>query len=171
MRSRDSHQAIEPTNVAGFNQFFDDLNGTETERFGAALDTILSENLYVGVELSQRELKAPEVVVGGTTKRFDRMEKVYRGYFYWTPHSMWALSAEPQWEQFKRQADSPSVTGSGAKLPKVETFILPLAAKYFHPTGFFATLGGTFVSQNVNLAPRSPFTKASEDFFLVDTSV
>lgn len=163
------NQSIEPTNVAGFNQFFDDPNGTKSERFGAALDVVLSNTLYGGLEYSQRNLKAPEGLVStGTGQRFDRMEQVYRGYLYWTPHSMMAFSTEPQWEQFKRQANAPSVTSSGARLPKVETFILPVAAKIFHPSGFFATVGGTFVRQDVSLAPRSPFTKKDDRFFLVD---
>ncbi|NKB80977.1 MAG: tetratricopeptide repeat protein [Nitrospirales bacterium] len=165
------NQTIEPTQIAGFNQFYDDPNGTETERYGVAVDATFSANLFGGVEYSQRNLKAPEGSGSKERRRFDRMEKVFRGYLYWTPHPMWALGAEPAWEQFKRQADALSVTGSGAVLPKVETFLLPVAAKFFHPSGFFATIGGTFVRQKVDLAPASPFTKDRESFFLVDTSV
>ena len=31
-------QTLEPTQVAGFNQFFDDLNSTKSWRYGAAID-------------------------------------------------------------------------------------------------------------------------------------
>ena len=165
------NQSIEPTNVAGFNQFFDDANGTKSERFGAALDTKLSPTLYSGLEYSQRNLKAPEGLVStGTGQRFDRMEQVIRGYLYWIPYSLVAFSIDPQWEQFKRQADAPSVTSSGARLPKVETLILPATARVFHPSGFFASLSGTFVNQTVHRAPRSPFSKNDDQFFLVDLS-
>jgi len=40
-------QTVEPTQVAGFNQFFDDGNGTEAWRYGVAVDQKLRENLLV----------------------------------------------------------------------------------------------------------------------------
>ncbi|MGH8604487.1 MAG: TonB-dependent receptor domain-containing protein, partial [Gammaproteobacteria bacterium] len=52
-------QTIEPTNIAGFNQFFDDANGTETERYGIGLDATLTKELYGGLEYSHRELAVP----------------------------------------------------------------------------------------------------------------
>ncbi len=42
------NRSIEPTEVAGFNQFFDDLPGTEARRYGAGLDVRLGEALYAG---------------------------------------------------------------------------------------------------------------------------
>ena len=33
-----SNQTIEPTQVAGFNQFFDDVNGTDAWRYGVGID-------------------------------------------------------------------------------------------------------------------------------------
>ncbi len=158
------NQSIEPSNVAGFNQFFDDSNGAQSKRFGAAFDAVLIKTLYSGLEYSQRNLKALEGI-----DRFDQVEQNIRAYLYWTPHAMVAFSAEPQWEQFKRQANSPSVR-FGAFLPKIETYILPITARVFHPSGFFASVGGTFVHQEVSLAPRSPFTKDDDQFFLVDLS-
>jgi hypothetical protein len=51
-----SDQTIEPTQVAGFNQFFDDFNATEAWRYGAAIDQIFSKNIYGGVEISNRDI-------------------------------------------------------------------------------------------------------------------
>ena len=39
-------QTIEPTQVAGFNQLFDDFNSAHTQRWGIGLDTILTDSLY-----------------------------------------------------------------------------------------------------------------------------
>src|SRR5439155_12236830 len=44
-RSLLTDQTTEPTQVAGFNQFFDDPNGTESRRYGIALDQKFFENL------------------------------------------------------------------------------------------------------------------------------
>jgi tetratricopeptide (TPR) repeat protein/opacity protein-like surface antigen len=51
-----SDQTIEPTQVAGFNQFFDDSDGTESWRYGVAVDQKFSDNVYGGVEYSMRDL-------------------------------------------------------------------------------------------------------------------
>jgi hypothetical protein len=54
-----SDQTIEPTQVAGFNQFFFDGEGTSAWRYGIAVDQRVSNNIYAGVEYSQRELDVP----------------------------------------------------------------------------------------------------------------
>ena len=52
-------QTLEPTEVAGFNQFFDDINGSTTTRYGVGLDARLMKGLYSGVEISGRKLDVP----------------------------------------------------------------------------------------------------------------
>src|SRR6185503_960947 len=54
-----TNQTLEPTQVAGFNQFFDDLNLTEAWRYGGAIDQKLTKNIFGGVEFSKRDLKVP----------------------------------------------------------------------------------------------------------------
>jgi hypothetical protein len=79
-----TNRTIQPTQVAGFNQFFDDFNGTESWRYAAGLDIRLTENLSGGLEASKRTLSEP-VSVGfprnsSTIIREDRDEKFYRAY-------------------------------------------------------------------------------------------
>ena len=52
-------QTLEPTQVAGFNQFFDDMNGTEAWRYGGAIDQKFTKDIFGGVEFSKRDLKVP----------------------------------------------------------------------------------------------------------------
>src|SRR4030067_929905 len=52
-------QTLEPTQVAGFNQFFDDAEGTRSWRYGAAVDHAFSGNLFGGAEYSRRKLDLP----------------------------------------------------------------------------------------------------------------
>src|SRR5574337_247642 len=47
-------QTLEPTQVAGFNQFFDDFDSTESWRYGIAVDQKFSRTMFGGVELSRR---------------------------------------------------------------------------------------------------------------------
>ena len=51
-----TNQTLEPTQLAGFNQFFDDLDGTDSTRYGFGLDQRFSPDLYGGFELSWRDL-------------------------------------------------------------------------------------------------------------------
>ena len=46
-------QTLEPTQVAGFNQFFDDLNGTEAWRYGGAIDQKFTDTIFGGVRVLQ----------------------------------------------------------------------------------------------------------------------
>jgi hypothetical protein len=52
-----SSQTLEPTQVAGFNQFVDDVEGTESWRYGIAIDQKFSTVVYAGVEASKRRWK------------------------------------------------------------------------------------------------------------------
>ena len=58
------NQTIEPTQIAGFNQFFDDFNGTEAWEYGIGLDSRLADGLYFGVEASHRDLNVPQATPG-----------------------------------------------------------------------------------------------------------
>jgi hypothetical protein len=50
-------QTLEPTQVAGFEQFFDDVNGASSWRYGVGIDQKFASDLFVGVEASKRDLK------------------------------------------------------------------------------------------------------------------
>ncbi|MEE4113326.1 MAG: TonB-dependent receptor, partial [Desulfobacteraceae bacterium] len=52
-----ANQTLEPTQVAGFNQFYDEGNLTEAWRYGVAVDQTLGRNLFAGLEYSQRDLE------------------------------------------------------------------------------------------------------------------
>lgn len=163
-------QTLEPTQVAGFNQFFDDLNGAETERYGIGLDARLTDSLYGGLEVSRRDIKSPShfLMLDGTlTVRFeDRQEDLYRAYLYWKPHSNWVVTADYSLDRFRKKG------GINTNRPnQVKTTSLPMALRYFSPLGFFAELGATFVDQEVDRHPKSKLKAGSENFIIVDASL
>ena len=145
-RSLVSNQTIEPTQVAGFNQFFDDIEGTDAWRYGAAIDQKFSRTLFGGVEVSRRDLRVPVVFTDSTTatttvETRSWHENVVRPYLFWTPHDWVALSAEYSYERFDRGTDP----GFGLQ---VTTQKVPLSARVFHPSGFSLGVRGTFVDQS-----------------------
>jgi hypothetical protein len=139
-----SGQTIEPTQVAGFNQFFDDPGlGTKAWRYGAAVDQKFSEAVYGGVEYSQRDLDVPitfnappEPLV---VEWFDSKERLGRAYLYWTPDRRVSLSGEYHYERI----DNKTTTVSG-DYTYIEIQRVPLGLGFFHPSGVFFRLKETY---------------------------
>lgn len=129
-------QTLEPTHVAGFNQFYDDPNGTHAKAYGAALDTVFANAFYSGAEFFRRELVRPTLGTNSDPGFNDQLEDRYRAYLYWIPHAQWALSAGYQHEHY-----------DGSTL-QLDTDTVPLGIRYFHPHGFFAEFDSTFVWQD-----------------------
>ncbi|VAX09666.1 FIG00860065: hypothetical protein [hydrothermal vent metagenome] len=124
-------QTIEPTQVAGFNQFFDGTNGEQAERYGIALDHRFSQMLFSGVELSHRREKYPRA---GTSWALEEAEQA-RTYFYLMPMSQLALSVE----HFYERVHAMSLINT--------THRFPLSFSYFHQSGLSGSLRPTFVRQ------------------------
>ena len=176
-----ANQTLEPTQIAGFNQFFDDINGTRSHLIGAGIDYRLNSQIFTGVQISRRDLDVPDfgiipncepdipgtcVPVNQTYRNKEQKENLYRSYIYWVPHPRWAARLEPQYEKLERPSGS-----LGGDLPnKIETFALPLSFNYFDPSGFFANLTGTYVNQNLERV-NSRLKAGVSDFFLLDTAV
>jgi hypothetical protein len=96
-----SNQTLEPTQVAGFDQFFDDPNGLVSRRWGVGLDHRLSSNLFVGGEATWRYLDIPVIGGAGTERHFDGDEQTHRTYVHWLPIPEVALSAEFVYDRFE----------------------------------------------------------------------
>ena len=161
-------QTLEPTQIAAFNQFFDDFNGSRSERYGAGIDLKLTDSLYGGVEASRRDVKVPVTVIenGETSTEFDDQdEDLLRGYLYWALHPSWALSIEPRYERINLDSVDPAVP------EEIETISIPLSLRYFHSSGLFAEIGATYVRQEIDLPPSSTFGKDSDDFVVVNALI
>jgi tetratricopeptide (TPR) repeat protein len=150
------NQTIEPTQVAGFNQFFDEPNGAKSELLGAGFDIIARNNLYGGFEFTRRNLEVPVSGLIDVQK-----EDAYRAYFYWAPRSQWALSAEYRFERFRSEIVPPD---------KIETASIPVSIRHFSPSGIFSELGATFVSQEVGRIGTTG-NRRKEEFVWVDAAI
>jgi hypothetical protein len=173
-RSLLSDQTIEPTHVAGFNQFFDDADGATSWRYGAAIDQKFSTVLSGGVELSRRDIdmpfSAPQLDGALRFPEADWQEDLGRAYLYWTPHSWLAMSAEYQYERFRRRDNLFGEEG----IAKSYTHRVPLGINLFHPSGLRARLKTTYVNQvgDFTDVPTAEVGKhGSDQFWVVDASI
>lgn len=167
-----SAQTIEPTQVAGFNQFYNDPPGSKATVYGLAADQVITADLSAGLEYTWRDLTVPyQSQQGFDTTNWD--EGVGRAYLYWTPTRRVAASAEYQYEDFKRDQ---SFTGE-FQATQVQTQRVPLTVNYFHPLGFFTRLRTTYIDQEGEFASgpgflsNVPTTDKNDQFWLVDASV
>ncbi len=159
-RSLLNDQTIEPTQVASWNQMFDDPAGTDSWRFGIALNHKFSANFYGGLEASKRDLRVPIASFPNTIIE-DWREELYRAYFYWTPSLNWAVSLQYELENFdRRESDSFAPDDT-------TTQFLPLEVSYFHSSGFFGLMRATYVNQRIRLFSG----KEREEFIVVDAGL
>jgi hypothetical protein len=164
-----NNQTLEPTEIAGFNQLFDDINGTAAWQYAVGLDHRLRSNLFAGGEATWRELSVPILNFDAQAKRLENAdEQTHRAYVHWLPLPQLALSAEFVYDRFSAETGKLLTTGFGVP-EKVETFSVPFGARYFHPSGFFAGVGAAYVHQHVNRSGQRP--EGSGDFFVVDAAV
>ena len=154
-------QTVEPTHVNGFNQLYDDYNGSRTETFGAAFDAVLRRDLFAGFEYVRRDINRPTTGAsesGGFTTFSQLREDNYRAYLYWAPYPNWSLSSE-----FKVERDDTETFDLATKS-------LPVTLKYFDSRGYFAQVGSTIVWQEqLNISPND--TVAKDSFVVVDAAI
>jgi hypothetical protein len=158
-----AHQTIQPTQVAGFNQFFDDYNDTRAWLFGGGLDVNLAKGLNAGAEFSFRKLDESTWLFNPPPHTEDSDQTMYRGYLYWAPYKEWALRGGVE-------VDLIDSTQPITDPKRVRTWSVPLGIRYFHPAGLFAGVGATYVQQDVT--PRLPFVpEGTESFEVVDAAL
>ncbi len=133
-------QTIEPTQVAGFNQYFDDVEGTEVQQTGIGADVELTDRLGFGVELYRRELEVPHMdAVGQVKENVD--DEILNGYFYWAATDRIGLRAGYEKEKLKRQFEIDP--------KKLSTSRTPIGLSYHWPSGLFLDFEGNRIDQEI----------------------
>ncbi|PWT70594.1 MAG: hypothetical protein C5B46_09225 [Proteobacteria bacterium] len=161
-------QTIEPTQVAGFDQFYDDPNGTKAHRTAAAIDFRTSGRVYFGAEVTRRALEVP-LLISTSPQIEDRIEHEHRAYVSWLVTDRWVLSAQVRYDEFERNAIILAQTPLS-----VRTTSVPLSVRYFDPSGFSAYVAATRVVQDVDRADAAVapgFGEGHSHFTLVDLGI
>lgn len=161
-------QTLEPTQVAGFNQFYDDINQTEFWRYGVGLDQKFSDVLFGGIELSMRDMKVPGVAVSDVgellTTELDWQEYASRVYLFSVLNDRVSLRGEYIFERFERDDIGPE---------ELDTHRFPLGIRYFDPSGLGGFVTATYLNQDGLFAPFLGIDPRSgkDQFWLLDAGV
>jgi tetratricopeptide (TPR) repeat protein len=159
-------QTVEPTQVAGFNQFYDDEDGADTRRFGIALDHAFRSNLFAGAEISKRDLRLVRFNPPNPSRiSFRWNEHIDRAYLYWTPHQWIAATGEYQYERIEKP--SPATVIILNSETEMETHRILLGLGFYHPSGLSAWLKSTYIDQCVKFIDSQATSIQGKDSFAV----
>jgi hypothetical protein len=75
------NETIEPTQIAGFDQFFEDVDGAVSWLYGVGVDQRLG-SIHVGLQASQRDIHVPLVLPDSTIDIYWK-ERAGTAYVYW----------------------------------------------------------------------------------------
>jgi tetratricopeptide (TPR) repeat protein len=166
-----TNQTLEPTQVAGFNQFFDDPSGASSWRYGIALDQKIFEKVYGGLEYSRRGFDE-NVKISGSPPQFkevDREERMGRAYLYCIPHSWFLFKAEYMYEKQDRGKEY----NDGVEVVRTNKF--PLGVNFFHPSGLSTGLMATYFEQEGMFQRQGtlylPAEFGSDHFWVIDATI
>jgi len=165
-----NNRTLEPTQVAGFNQFFDDVNGTKSELFAGGLDWRPHREVAAGWESSWRTLDEPIFdFVNGAWIFEERQEELHRLHLYWTPDDKVAVRSELVYDRYT--SDNGIATDFDDLPLEVRTFSVPVSLNYFSPSGFFGGLSITYVDQEVERFEFSSGASGEDNFIVTDLAV
>jgi outer membrane receptor protein involved in Fe transport len=166
-----ANRTLEPTQVAGFNQLFDEANATKSSRYGFGVDWQVTPDLAIGGEMTWRDIEEPFVDADqDKVVEDDANEQLHQVYLYWTPFDELAFRAGFAYDKYEKESDDFSARIGNQDPLEVETISVPVGLTYFHSSGFFAAAGATFVDQAVDRL--SQFDNQGQDsFFIVDVGI
>lgn len=145
-----TNRTIEPTQVAGFNQFFDDASGTAAARYGVGFDWRVAPRLFVGGEATWRDVSI-QYLVGEDDSRHTRWDEATHSlYAHWAPLKQVAFTAQLVYDRF--EAEDSELTDFTAVPEDMRTFSVPVGASFFHDSGLFAGITATYVNQDLDRA-------------------
>jgi len=167
-------QTLEPTQVAGFNQFYDDPVGTDAWRYGVAVDQKLGDSGFGGIELSRRDLDTINDDGYSVTKETEWQEEQLRMYLSWAPATWIATTVEFSWDEYERD---PEFVGMES-IRSLSTKNIPISLNLFCVQGITAVLKATYVDQKgefVTIPDSNPILSVTEDgddhFWVLDASL
>jgi hypothetical protein len=164
-------QTIEPTQIDGFNQIFDDDNGTKSRRWGLGFDQKIANRLFAGIEGSQRRLGIPMVDAGPPTVMVEQpwKEDVAHAYLDWIASERVSLIFGLRWEHLVRD---PNATNT-QNYADLDLLRAPLEIRYSDSSGLFALLRTTFVQETGHFLETNNFTLfgGRSTFAVVDAGI
>ncbi|MEE4240828.1 MAG: TonB-dependent receptor [Desulfopila sp.] len=164
-------QTIEPTSVAGFNQFYDDMEGTTAWTYGTAIDHSFSSEWYGGAQYFRRLLDVPYPDFSPTfeilLEEDEWQEDIGSAYLYWTLSSRMALGLEYYYERYEHERFE-----GMQEIRRLTNHRIVPTVKFFHPCGVSTTLRAGYVNQKGDFGSRFlGYEEKDDEFWVFDLSL
>jgi tetratricopeptide (TPR) repeat protein len=167
-------QTIEPTQVAGFNQFFNDDQAALAWTYGIGLDQKFSETLFGGAQYFFRDIDSPwlniDIDSGMPIPAEDEwQENIGSAYLYWAPVKWMSLGLEYFYEDFDHdELDVGAIFG----VKGVTNHRLSPQINFFHYSGFSARILANYIDQKREFREYVPEDAVNSDqFWQVDLAI
>ncbi len=178
-------QTLEPTQVSGFNQFYDDSGGTHSWSYGIGLDQQLISKIFFGVSWLHRDRDIPEAVcptpfpssgcstLPGTVlaekHSTDDLAAVYFNALIGR-----RVAASINYDLDTREFDTTTISPFGLFQDSIKTERIRPQVRVFLPVGFYASVAATHYDQEVDQfddLTSSVRRTETADFWTVDTAL
>jgi len=162
-------QTIEPTTIAGFNQFYDDTVRSRSTNWGLGLDYQINAQSQIRTEYIDRQLDVPykdNTVMPAVFRKADWEERLFHVTGYWLPGKHMSASFGVTLEDIKRG----TTISNNLKIAESKAYLLPLKLKWFHSSNFRSHIGLTYGHQKGGFVDitTNAIVQGKDDFFVAD---
>jgi len=186
-------QTLEPTQVSGFNQFYEDVGGARSWNYGVGLDQRIAKVLFVGASWLKRDSRIPEVsctnpnpfsncdhpdpadpFYTGEATLVDRKSKDDIAAAYLNVLVGKRVAASVDWNLDRRSFNTTTLSPIGSFQDFMKTNRYRPQVRVFLPAGFFTSVSGTYHTQRVDqFEDQSSATRREVNarFWTLDASV
>jgi tetratricopeptide (TPR) repeat protein len=168
-RRVNNDQGLEPTQVSGFSQLYDDPNGTDSRVLALGVEQRIGPATAVGALAQRRDLYVPLTNVDLSVQIFKWVEKSATAYFYTAVSKSLAIAAEYRYEFFKRPE---GFTGTD-QFKQVETQEIPIRVTLFPNERLSISVSSTQVWQRGDFfsVEQNSFVHGDSQFNVFDAAL
>ncbi|HID82597.1 MAG TPA: TonB-dependent receptor [Thiotrichales bacterium] len=169
-RRFDDDLTLEPTQISGFNQIFNDFSSkviVDSKRYGFAIDHKINLNLYTGFSVLSADRSSEANTATGEKRLFDSNRELAEGYLYYTPNKNISVKVDFDYENYSepKEAFPPNILS-------LKTYRVPVGIKYYHSDKLSTEILATYYNQNGSyLLPDQTEITGQDNFWLFDSSI
>ncbi|MCU7849715.1 MAG: FecR domain-containing protein [Candidatus Thiodiazotropha sp. (ex Lucinoma kastoroae)] len=163
-----SATSIEPSQIAGFNQIYDDYQDSlinDAKRAGIGFDSKIRSNLSLGFSALYAELNGLFYGPAPTDNvAFEIKRELLNTYLYYEISNNLLLNAEYEFEKFEH----PKASVLFQRIDTLKTHRLPITLRHFFSNHLTSSITGTYYNQDGLYTDGS---EGKDDFWIFDASI
>ena len=158
-------QTLQPTQIAGFNQLYDDLNGARSKFAGLGIDQKFEHGTFAGAQVWARDIELPSFAGEPDYVFTERSAKVY-AYHIFSEHV--TVTADYLRERYQR----PAAFTLNEHFTNLDTTFVPVALRLSSLGNWSANIAAIGVRQQIRYLDINDETVGgSSRFVVVDASL